>query len=54
MDMKEVKRAPIELFRQMNESEVCLLNKLKRKIFFVSATLTREFKGQKYKIKRNH
>ena len=30
------------------------MNKIKRKIFFVSATLTREFKGQKYKIKRSH
>jgi hypothetical protein len=40
------------LFREPTEQELYWLNKLKRRIFFVSATLTREFKGQKYSIKR--
>ncbi len=40
------------LFREPTEQELYWLEKLKRRIFFVSATLTREFKGQKYSIKR--
>jgi hypothetical protein len=36
----------------LTEAEVSFLSKLKRRIFFVSATLTREFKGTKYFIKK--
>lgn len=42
--MKEVK---------LTDAEINFLAKLKRRIFFVSATLTREFKGTKYFIKKS-
>lgn len=30
-----------------------IITKMKRRIFFISATLTREFKGTKYFTKKN-
>lgn len=38
---------------KFTEAEINFLAKLKRRIFFVSATLTREFKGTKYFIKKS-
>lgn len=32
--------------------ELAFLNKLKRRVFFISATLTREFKGARYFVKK--
>ena len=37
----------------LTEAELNFLSKLRRRIFFVSATLTKEFKGTKYFIKKS-
>ena len=45
---KEKKTAEIEI----SSEDKIFLGKLKRRIFFISATLTRQFKGSKYFIKK--
>lgn len=49
---KEIKKVEETPKIEITEADSIFLSKLKRKTLFVSATLTREFKGTKYFIKK--